>query len=320
MREITYRQASQEAILEEFRRNKKTVHLSAGGSPDMAKEFGADRIRSTPVSESAMVGAAIGLAGSGFRTVASIGMATFGFVAMDQFMNQAAKITYMFGAQARFPILYRMSNGLGQSAAAQHSINPYSMFMNVPGLKIILPSTPYDAKGLLKTAIRDNNPGIGCEDRPPGGGRREVPEEEYLIPFGVADIKRKGTDVTLVAISRLVHDALAVAEELAKEGISVEVIDPRTLAPMDRDTIRKSVARTGRLVVVDEACQTCGAGGEILASVVEDENIFRQLKAPAKRVCGLDIPVPFSRPMELYVVPDKAKITAAIRQVMAFKR
>jgi len=136
----------------------------------------------------------------------------------------------------------------------------------------------------------------------------------------VADIKRKGTDVTLVAISRLVHDALAVAEELAKEGISVEVIDPRTLAPMDRDTIRKSVARTGRLVVVDEACQTCGAGGEILASVVEDENIFRQLKAPAKRVCGLDIPVPFSRPMELYVVPDKAKITAAIRQVMAFKR
>ena len=320
MREITYRQAGQEAILEEFRRNNKTIHLSAGGSPEMSKEFGADRIRSTPVSESAMVGAAIGLAGSGFRTVANIRMATFGFVAMDQFMNQAAKITYMFGGQAKFPILYRMTNGLGTSAAAQHSINPYSMFMNVPGLKIILASTPYDIKGLLKTALRDNNPVISFEHMGLGGVKGEVPEEEYLIPFGQADIKRKGNDVTLVALSRLVHDALAVAEELAKEGISVEVIDPRTLVPLDKDTIKKSVTKTGRLVVVDEACQTCGAGGEILASVVEDENIFRQLKAPAKRVCGLDIPVPFSRPMELYVVPDKAKITAAIRQVMAYKR
>jgi len=320
MREITYRQAGQEALIEEFRRNKKTVHLSADLAADLRDEFGEDRIRVTPVSESAFVGAAIGLAGSGFRTVANIRMATFGFVAMDQFMNQAAKITYMFGGQAKFPILYRMTNGLGSSAAAQHSINPYSMFMNVPGLKIILASTPYDIKGLLKTALRDNNPVISFEHMGLGGVKGEVPEEEYLIPFGQADIKRKGNDVTLVALSRLVHDALAVAEELAKEGISVEVIDPRTLVPLDKDTIKKSVTKTGRLVVVDEACQTCGAGGEILASVVEDENIFRQLKAPAKRVCGLDIPVPFSRPMELYVVPDKAKITAAIRQVMAYKR
>ena len=320
MREITYRQASQEALVEEFRRNKKTVHLSADLAADLRDEFGEDRIRVTPVSESAMVGAAIGLAGSGFRTVANIRMATFGFVAMDQFINQAAKITYMFGGQAKFPILYRMSNGLGTSAAAQHSINPYSMFMNVPGLKIILASTPYDIKGLLKTALRENNPVISFEHMGLGGVKGEVPEEEYLIPFGLADIKRKGTDVTLVALSKMVHEALAVADELAKEGISVEVIDPRTLVPMDRDTIRKSVARTGRLVVVDEACRTCGAAGEILSSVVEDDTIFSLLKAPAKRVCGLDVPVPFSRPMELYVVPDKAKITAAVRQVMAYKR
>ncbi len=317
MREITYRQAGNEAIIEEFRRNEKTVHLSAGSPADLTKEFGAARIRSASLSESAIVGAAIGLAGSGFRTVASIGMATFGFVAMDQFVNQAAKITYMFGGQAKFPILYRMSNGLGSSAAAQHSINPYSMFMNVPGLKIILPSTPYDVKGLLKTALRDDNPVICFEHMGLGGVKGTVPEEEYTVPFGVADVKRKGNDVTVVALSKLVYDALAAADDLAKEGVSVEVIDPRTLVPMDRDAIRRSVARTGRLVVVDEACQTCGAAGEIIASVVEDRAIFRQLKAPPVRVCGLDVPVPFSPPMEQYVVPDKAKIVAAVRQVIA---
>jgi len=317
MREITYRQAANEAILEEFRRNEKTVHLSAGSPADLRKEFGEARIRSASLSESAIVGAAIGLAGSGFRTVANIGMATFGFVAMDQFINQAAKITYMFGGQARFPILYRMSNGLGSSAAAQHSINPYSMFMNVPGLKIILPSTPYDVKGLLKTALRDDNPVISFEHMGLGGVKGEVPEEEYTIPFGAADVKRKGTDVTVVALSKMVHEALAAADELVNEGISVEVIDPRTLVPMDRAAIGRSVARTGRLVVVDEACQTCGAAAEILSSVVEDEAVFRRLRAPVKRVCGADVPVPFSPPLEQYVVPNKARIVAAIRQVMA---
>jgi pyruvate dehydrogenase E1 component beta subunit len=211
-----------------------------------------------------------------------------------------------------------MSNGLGSSAAAQHSINPYSMFMNVPGLKIILASTPYDFKGLLKTALRDDNPIISFEHMGLGGVKGNVPEEEYFVPFGVADIKRKGTDVTVVALSKIVHDALAVADTLDKEGISVEVIDPRTLVPLDRETIRKSVARTGRLVVVDEACSTCSAASEILTSVVEDEAVFSRLKAPAKRVCGIDVPVPFSPPMEAYVVPDKQKITAAIKEVMAY--
>jgi len=319
MREITYRQAGTEAIVEEFRRNEKTVHLSQESPAYLTKEFGEARIRSSPLSESAIVGAAIGLAGSGFRTVASIGMATFGFVAMDQFMNQAAKITYMFGGQAKFPILYRMSNGLGSSAAAQHSINPYSMFMNVPGFKIILPSTPYDLKGLLKTALRDDNPVISFEHMGLGGVKGDVPEGEYTIPFGVADIKRAGSDVTVVALSKMVHEALAAADELAKDGVSVEVIDPRTLVPMDKQAIRKSVARTRRLVVVDEACQTCGAAGEILSFVVEDETIFSQLKAPAKRVCGIDVPVPFSPPMEQYVVPSKERIVAGIRQVMSYR-
>ena len=320
MPEVTYRQAGNDAIIEEFKRNPKTVHLSADLPADLRQLFGEGRIRVTPVSESALIGSAIGLAGSGYRTVANARMATFAFVAFDQFVNQAAKITYMFGGQARFPILYRMSIGLGQSAAAQHSINPYSSYANFAGLKIILPSTPYDLKGLLKTALRDDNPVISFEHTGLGGMKGEVPAEDYTIPFGVADIKRKGTDVTVVALSKEVHDCLEVAADLSKDGISVEVIDPRTLVPMDTETIRKSVAKTGRLVVVDEACQTCGAAGEILSRVAEDDSIFRLLKAPPKRVTGLDVPVPFSPPMEAYVVPDKKKITAAIKQVMGYSR
>lgn len=318
MREITYNQASEEALKEEFRRDEKMVHLSADIPYELRQEFGEARVRVTPVSESAFVGAAIGLAGSGFRAVADIRMATFGFVAFDQMVNQAAKITYMFGGQARFPILYRMRNGLGQCAAAQHSVNPYSMYMNVPGLKIILPSTPYDVKGLLKTAIRDDNPVISFEHMTIGGVTGEVPEEEYTIPFGQADIKKKGNDVTVVALSKMVHDVLEVAEEMETQGISIEVVDPRTLVPLDRQTIRNSVAKTGRLVVVDEACQTCGAASEILSVIVEDDETFKRLKAPTKRVCGLDVPIPFSRPMELYVVPDKEKIKAAVNQVMSY--
>lgn len=317
MREISYMQASAEALQEEFRRDEKLVHLAEDIPFDLSNEFGEDRIRMTPISESAFVGAAIGLAGSGFRVVADIRMATFGFVAFDQFVNQAAKITYMFGGQASFPILYRMRNGLGVSAAAQHSVNPYSMYMNVAGLKIILPSTPYDVKGLLKTAIRDNNPVISFEHMTLGAVMGEVPEEEYTIPLGKAAIMREGTDVTVVALSKMVYDALEAAEEMAAQGISVEVIDPRTLVPMDRDTLRSSVARTGRLVVVDEACQTCGAAAEILSIVTEDDDTFKRLKAPTRRVCGLDVPVPFSPPMEKYSIPSKERIIDAVNQVMA---
>jgi pyruvate dehydrogenase E1 component beta subunit len=316
MREITYEQATLEAIQEEFRRDPKTVHMSTDLPVELQGEFGADRIRVTPIAENNFVGAAIGLAGSGFRTVCNLRMATFGFVALDQFMNHAAKITYMFGGQAKFPILYRMTVGAGISAAAEHSISPYSMYMNVPGLKIILPTTPYDVKGLLKTALRDNNPVISFEHVLLGGMKGEVPEEEYFIPFGQAKIRREGSDVTVVAFAKMVYDALEAAEDLAKEGISVEVIDPRTLAPMDRGTILQSAMKTGRLVVVDEACQTCGVAGEIIASVTSDKEAFAKLKAHPARVSGLDIPIPFSPPMEKFVVPDKAKIVTAIKQVM----
>ncbi len=316
MRKITYEQAGAEALMEEFRRDPKTVHLATDVAADLRAEFGEARVRQTPIAESSFVGAAIGLAGSGFRPVVNVRMATFGFVAMDQFVNQAAKITYMFGGQAKFPIVYRMTVGASKSFAAQHSISPYSMYMNCPGLKIILPATPYDMKGLLKTAIRDNNPVISFEHMALGAIEGEVPEEEYLIPFGEAVIRREGKDVTIVALAKMMYEALAAAEELAKEGISAEVIDPRTLIPLDKDTIKKSVMKTGRLVVADEACLTASAAAEFTAFVVEDEKVFKRLKSAPKRVCGLDVPIPYSPPMELYALPNRQNIIDAARQVM----
>ncbi len=316
MHEITYEQAATEAIQEEFRRNPRTVHLSTDLAADLQGEFGAERIRVTPIAENNFVGAAIGLAGSGFRTVANLRMATFAFVAMDQTMNHAAKITYMFSGQAKLPILYRMTVGAGFSGAAEHSISPYAMYMNVPGLKIILPTTPYDVKGLLKTALRDNNPVISFEHFLLGKAMGGVPEEEYFIPFGKASIRRKGSDVTVVALARMVEEALAAAEELARENISLEIIDPRTLVPMDKETIIRSVKKTGRLVVVDEACQTCSAAGEIVALVTSDKGAFDKLKSAPARVCGLDVPVPFSPPMERYAIPNKGKIIKAVKGAM----
>ncbi len=317
MRIISYEQAATEAIQEEFRNNPRTVHMSTDLPAALRKEFGADRIRVTPIAENSFVGASIGLAGSGYRAVANLRMATFGFVALDQMMNHAAKITYMFGGQAKFPILIRMTVGAGFSGAAEHSISPYSMYMNVPGLKIILPSTPYDVKGLLKTALRENNPVISFEAFRLGGMTGEVPEEEFFIPFGQASIKREGTDVTVVALAKMVHEALDAAQELEAEGISAEVVDPRTLVPFDRAAVLKSVRKTGRLVVVDEACQTCSAAAEIVAFTSSDRETFHKLKAAPARVCGLDIPIPFSPPMEKFALPDKQKIMQAVRETLA---
>lgn len=316
-REITYEQAILEAIQEEFRRDPRTVHLSTDLPRELRDEFGESRIRVTPVAENSFVGAAIGLAGSGFRSVVNIRMATFAFVAMDQLMNHAAKITYMFGGQARFPVLYRMTIGGGIAAAAEHSVTPYPMYMNSPGLKIVLPSTPYDAKGLVKTALRDDNPVIVFEHITLGGMKGEVPEEEYFIPFGQAAVRREGSDVTVVGLSKMAHEALTAAEELAAEGVSVEVIDPRTLVPLDTGTILESVRKTGRLVVVDEACQTCGASAEILALATSDVATFAGLKAAPVRVNALDVPIPFSPPLEHYALPDKTAIVTAIHEVMA---
>jgi pyruvate dehydrogenase E1 component beta subunit len=316
VREITYEQAALEAIQEEFRRDPRTVYLATDLHPELREEFGADRVRVTPIAENSFVGAAIGLAGSGFRTVVNIRMATFAFVAMDQIMNHAAKITYMLGGQARFPILYRMTVGAGISAAAEHSVTPYPMYMNSPGLKIILPATPYDAKGLFKTALRDSNPVLSFEHILFGAMKGEVPEDEYSIPFGQARVRREGKDVTVVALAKMLHETLEAAEDLAGEGISVEVIDPRTLVPLDIETILQSVKKTGRLVVVDEACQTCGAAAEIVSLVTGDTAAFGTLRAAPARVCGLDVPIPFSPPMEKYAVPDKARILGAVKEVV----
>ena len=316
MREITYEQAANEAIQEEFRKNPRTVHLSTDLAADLQREFGEDRIRVTPIAENSFVGASIGLAGSGFRTVSNLRMATFGFVALDQMMNHAAKITYMFGGQAKFPLLIRMTVGAGFSGAAEHSISPYSMYMNVPGLKILLPTTPYDVKGLLKTALNENNPVISFEPFLLGKIKGRIPEKEYFVPFGKAKIRRRGTDVTVVALARMVYEALSAADDLAKEGISVEVIDPRTLIPLDKGTIVRSVRKTGRLVVIDEACQTCSAAAEIVALATSDKGTFGKLKSAPARVCGLDIPIPFSPPMEKFAIPDKAKLIKAVRSVM----
>jgi pyruvate/2-oxoglutarate/acetoin dehydrogenase E1 component len=235
---------------------------------------------------------------------------------MDQIVNQAAKIHYMFGGQVTFPILYRASVGGGGLVAAQHSQSPYSMFMNVAGLKMFLPSTPYDMKGLLKTAIRDNNPVISFESSRLMGRKGPVPEADYAIPFGKADVKREGSDVTVVALAWLVHEALAAAEELAKEGISVEVVDPRTLVPLDAETIRNSVQKTGRLVIADEAGPTAGFSAEVAAVATEDTTTFVRLKAPVKRVCALQVPIPYSPVLENHVFPDRNRIIAGIREVL----
>jgi len=316
MRTISYAKAGMEALAEEMRRDPTTFHLSTEAPPSILEEFGPSRVRATPIAEGALTGMAVGAAGSGFRPIVNWSMVTFSFVAMDQIVNQAAKIHYMFGGQVRFPITFRTSVGGGTRRAAQHSQSPYSMFMNLAGLKMILPSTPYDMKGLLKTCIRDDNPVISFEADRLMDLEGEVPEEEYTIPLGVADIKREGNDVTVVALAWQVHEALAAAETLEREGVSVEVVDPRTLVPMDAETIRASVRKTGRLVIADEAGPTCGAAAEIAALATEDAAAFAALKAPVKRVCALQVPIPYSPALEDYVFPDREKIAAGIRAVM----
>lgn len=316
MREISFAQALDEAMIEEMQRDERVITLATRRAPALENKFGDKRVRFTPISEAAFTGIGLGAAGSGFRPVVNWGMVTFSFVAMDQIVNQASKIRYMFGGQADFPVTYRCTTGGGAQVAAQHSQSPYSMFMHLAGLKIILPSTPADAKGLLKSAIRDNNPVVFFECSRLAAVTGPVPDEEYTTPIGVADVKRAGSDVTVVGLAYYVREALAVADALATEGISIEVIDPRTLVPMDTTAIRASVRKTGRLVVVDEAPATCSAASEIIALVTEDPATFRALKAPVRRVCAAPVPVPFSPPLEQAALPDQARIMAAIRQVL----
>jgi pyruvate/2-oxoglutarate/acetoin dehydrogenase E1 component len=316
VRQITYQQALDEAVAEEMRRDPRVFTMATDFTGDPIREFGPRRVRFTPISESVMTGMGLGAAGCGFRPIVNWRAVTFSFVAMDQVVNQASKIRYMFGGQANFPVTYRCYTGGGIGLAAQHSQSPYSMWMHLAGLKIVLPATPADAKGLLKSAIRDNNPVVSFESSRLAAFVGPVPDGDHLVPIGVAEVKRAGTDVTVIALAYYVHEALAVADDLAREGVSVEVIDPRTLVPMDVATLRASVQKTGRLVVVDEAPATCSAASEIAALVVEDAATFRSLRAPIQRVCAAPVPVPYSPPLEQAALPSRDDLRAAVSRVL----
>ena len=324
-REITLIQAMYEAIAEEMRRDPtvflmgEDVRLSIyGTSKGLLREFGPERVRNTPLSEAAFVGAGVGAAIMGMRPIVDLMVGNFTYVAMDQLCDQAAKIRYMSGGQCTVPVVYLATTGAEGSAAGQHSDSPYPLFMNMGGLKVVLPSTPHDAKGLLKAAVRDNNPVFYFEPLAIFGDKGPVPEGEFIVPLGVAEVRRPGTDLTIVATGALVKRALAAASELAGEGISAEVIDPRTLVPLDTAGIVASVRKTGRLVLVDEARRTCGAAAEIAAVVAEEA--FDSLLAPIRRVTGPDTPVPFSPVLERTYVPDTARIVEASHQVVSAKR
>ena len=324
MRRMTYREALREALREEMSRDSSVFLLGEdigrhwGGAfkvtDGLAQLFGDERVRDTPISESAIVGTGVGAAITGMRPVAEIMFGDLTALAMDQIANQAAKIRYMFGGQASCPLVIRTPFGAGVNIASHHSQSLEAWFMHVPGLQVAVPSTPYDAKGLLKTAIRGSNPVFFCEHKLLYPVEGDVPEEEYTIPFGVAEVKRKGSDVTVVATMYMVHKARNVAAELEEKGLSVEVIDPRTLTPLDKKTIVDSVKKTGRLVIVSEDCKTGGVSAEI-SSVVAEEAID-YLDAPIKRVTGADTPIPFSPPLEQYVIPDEKAIIKAINEVI----
>lgn len=324
MKKITFVEAVVEALREEMRRDESVFLMGEdiqagvfGASAGLVKEFGIERVRDTPLAECGFIGAAVGAALCGMRPVVDFMFSSFLYIAMDQLVNQAAKLRYMSGGRCSVPIVLRGVNGGTASAGAQHSESPYAMFMNVPGLKVIVPATPYDAKGLLKTAIRDDNPVLCFEHMSLGSTRGMVPEEEYTIPLGLADVKRVGTDVTVVATGYTVPMALSAAQRAAHDGISVEVVDLRTMLPLDRQTIRVSVRKTGRLVIADDTPRTCGAAAEIAASVVEDDETFGCLMAPIKRVTRVDTPMPFSPPLEQYVLPSEDRIITAIGELMA---
>lgn len=324
MRRITFRDALNEALSEEMRRDKRVFLLGEdiGRSWEgafkvtkgLAKEFGDERVRDTPISESAIVGTAVGAAITGMRPVAEIMFGDLTALAMDQIANQAAKIHYMFGGQAAVPLVIRTPFGGGVNIAAHHSQSLEAWFMHVPGLMVAVPATPYDAKGLLKTSIRGDNPVMFCEHKLLYPLEGEVPDEEYTVPFGIAKVLREGADATVVATMFMVHKALEAAKMLEKEGISVEVVDLRTLVPLDKGTITASVKKTGRVVVVSEDCKTAGVTAEIAAVIAEEALDY--LDAPIKRVAEPDTPIPFSPPLEKHVIPDENSIVEALRDTV----
>lgn len=320
---MTYREALNLALREEMRRDPRVLILGEevgvyeGAykvTQGLLKEFGEKRVIDTPICESGFTGVGIGAAMLGLRPVVEMMTFNFAILALDQIVNSAAKLYYMSGGQFNVPIVIRGPGGPAHQLAAQHSQSMESYFYHVPGLKVVRPSTPLDAKGLLKSAIRDDNPVIFIEAETLYGIKGEVPEDpEFTIPLGVAEVRRTGTDVTVVAYMGMMYRALEVAEELEKEGISVEVVDPRTLRPMDIDTIIGSVRKTHRAVVIEAGAGFAGMGSEIVAFITE--NAFDDLDAPVERVTGANAPMPYAKNLEQLKTPSKDKITAAIRKV-----
>ncbi len=321
MPQINFIQAINQALSEEMERDPLTflmgedVVLGAfGATKGLINKFGAKRVRNTPISEAGFVGAAVGAAMAGTRPICEVEFASFFYCAFDQVCNQAAKLRYMSGGQASLPITFRAVYGAMGGAAAQHSETVYAQFLSVPGLKLVVPSGPSDVKGLLKSAIRDDNPVIVFEHGALGRLREEVPAGEHLVPLGKAAVKREGEQVTVVAIGAMVPKAMKVAEKLGKENVSVEVIDPRTLIPLDEEAILKSVEKTNRAVVADEGHLRGGAAADLAAIIAEKG--FDFLDAPVRRVTSLDVPIPFSPPLEKAAIADEARIEAAIRDVL----
>ena len=319
-RELTIREAIREALAEEMAHDPSVFLMGedigrAGGTfmvtADLQQEFGVSRVMDTPISEPGITGLGVGAAMTGMRPVVEIMFSDFLTLAMEQIVNQAAKMYYMTGGQVCVPLVVRTAIGAGRGAAAQHSQSPQAWVAHVPGLKVVLPSTPYDAKGLLKASIRDDSPVVFLEDKMSYDVKGPVPVEEYTIPLGVADVKREGCDVTLAATSSMVQVALEAADILEQGGIQAEVVDPRCLKPLDKETILASARKTGRAVVIDEGCLSYGATAEI-ASIIADEAFF-YLDAPVKRIGALDVPIPMAPALELATIPSVEQVVETTR-------
>lgn len=325
MQQLGMGQAVNQALREEMQRDSRVfiagegVGVSIHDNPmlptaGLLGEFGPGRVKDTPVSEAAIAGLAVGAAAAGLRPVVEIMFNPFFTLASDMIVNHAAKLRYLSGGKSTFPLVIRMKSGAGFGAGCQHSHNLEAWVAHCPGLKVIMPSTPADAKGLLKAAIRDEDPVIFIEDMMLYFAPGPVPEEPYLTPIGKAEVKREGSDVTVVTWSKMLGVALQAAAQLAEEGIDIEVVDLRTLVPLDKETILHSVRKTGRLVALHEASRTGGFAGEICAVVMEEA--FAAMKAPFRRVTGPDIPVPASPPLERFYIPDPAKLVAAVKEIV----
>jgi pyruvate dehydrogenase E1 component beta subunit len=317
-KEMMYGEAMAAAIVEEMQRDSDVVfygqNMAMTERDPMLKMFGRNRVRIAPISETAEIGIAVGAAVTGLRPIVELWMSEFMLVAMDQILNEAPRLRYMSGGQVKVPLVLKAGYGFAAGWGGQHSNCIYHTMMGIPGLKVALPSTPADAKGLMAASIRDNNPVVYLHHYMLTLDTGEVPDGEYVVPFGVADIKRAGNDVTIVATGWMVKKSLAAAEQLAREGISAEVIDPRTLAPLDVDTIIESVKKTGRLVLVDQAPRHSSAAVVIAAEVAEKG--FEHLRAPIVMVTALDAPVPYSESLESYLLPNEDKIAHAVRSLV----